>query len=154
VLHADDAGLVAWRGHVSFMLAAFIAGPTLSEAALGGLWFFGSVAGGACGLVALSQLLVRLLGQRRPVRRPAWVLAGLALGALPILPFALTSSLSDGGAFLTIAPLAATAHLVYLSRGMLFPRHDAAESREPAAARLAQRLATAPPRSTPGSDIV
>jgi hypothetical protein len=81
----------------------------------------GFVGCGFCGLVSLVHVLGKLLGRQRPVKRPATVLVGTALGVLPILPFLL---IPGSWKLAALAPLASTAHLIYLGRGMLFAHRD------------------------------
>jgi hypothetical protein len=80
----------------------------------------GFVGCGLCGLVTLFYLLQRLLGKQRPVARPGLVLTGACLGVLPILPLTLIPETWDK--VWVLMPIASTAHILYLSRRLLYPR--------------------------------
>jgi hypothetical protein len=107
-------------------LSPFVFGSAFSESFSatrvweGPVLLLGFVGCGLCGLVTLFFLLSRLLGRQRPVARPALVLAGAALGVLPISPFLLLPEAWQ--ALSVLMPIAATAHILYLSRRILFPR--------------------------------
>jgi hypothetical protein len=108
------------------VLSPFLLLPYLAESRVepffwqGPAMFLGFVGCGLFGLITLFYVLAKLFGKHRPVARPALVLAGAALGVLPILPFAL---LPDGWEKIwVLMPIASTAHILYLSRRMLFPR--------------------------------
>jgi hypothetical protein len=83
-----------------------------------------SVACGAIGLVTLLFVLGKLLFGGTAIRSPWVIFIGVALGMLPIVPMAVSG---DGWWRLFGAlPLVASAHLLFLARGMLFPsRRDA-----------------------------
>jgi hypothetical protein len=95
----------------SVVLPAFWQGPAV---------VLGFVGCGLCGLVTLTYLLPRLLGKQRPVAHPALVLTGAGLGVLPVLPLILIPETWDK--VWVLLPVAATAHILYLSRRILFPR--------------------------------
>jgi hypothetical protein len=79
----------------------------------------GTVACGAVGLATLSFVLVCLLFNGKRIGSPWLVCTGIALGALPIVPMALFGD-PWWWKLLGVLPLAATAHIVYLSRRALF----------------------------------
>jgi uncharacterized membrane protein YuzA (DUF378 family) len=82
--------------------------------------FLGFVGCGLLGLITLLYVLGKLFGKQRPIARPALVLTGAVLGVLPILPFALLPDAWEK--IWVLMPIASTAHILYLSRRMLFPR--------------------------------
>ena len=107
------------------LLSAFMLGPYLAEPFEPGSWqgallLFGFVGCGLCGLVTLFYVLGKLFAKQRPVTRPALVLTGAALGVLPILPFVVIPETWEK--LWVLMPIASTAHILYLSRRMLFPR--------------------------------
>jgi hypothetical protein len=112
-----------WMIGTFFTALAVIAGGTRSSSDprswLGPLWLIGSELCGLCGLVALGFLLVALFRTPPRIKRPTLALVGIALGALPIVPFVFLPGWLKAYA---LAPLACAAHLVYLAKGMLFAR--------------------------------
>jgi hypothetical protein len=80
----------------------------------------GSVICGVAGLFALGFVMSKLLGSAGSIGRPALICAGVTLGILPIAPYAL---FGDHWAWriVGIAPIAVSAHLLFLSRRLLFP---------------------------------
>jgi hypothetical protein len=86
----------------------------------------GSVACGAIGLATLLFLLGTLFFGRKPIGSPVLVCTGVALGALPIVPIAVFGD-QWGWKLVGALPLAAAAHILYLSRRYLFSswRHAA-----------------------------
>ena len=79
----------------------------------------GSVASGAIGLTTLLFVLGKLLFGGGPIGSRWVVCTGVALGALPIVPMAI---FGDGRWWILGAlPLAASAHILFLAREMLFP---------------------------------
>jgi hypothetical protein len=108
------------------VLSSFVLLPYLADSPVGpGFWegpvlLLGFVVCGLFGLVTLLYVLGKLFGKRRPIARPALVLTGAALGVLPILPFAFIPEAWER--IWVLMPIASTAHILYLSRRMLFPR--------------------------------
>lgn len=79
----------------------------------------GSVVGGIVGLATLIYVIHRLLrDDDQPIEQPVPVLAGIMMGVAALIPW-----LGADGALRLIAvlPLACTAHVVFLSRRLLFP---------------------------------
>jgi hypothetical protein len=115
---------LVWLAGVA--LSPFVVGSVFAESfSAPRLWegpvlLVGFVGCGLCGLVTLFYLVGRLLGRQRPVAQPALVLAGVALGVLPILPFLLIPE--AWLALSVVMAIASTAHILYLSRRILFPR--------------------------------
>ena len=77
------------------------------------------VACGVIGLVTLLSLLGSLLFGLKRIGGPWLVCTGVALGALPIVPIAVFGD-PWGWKLLGVLPLAATSHILYLSRRALF----------------------------------
>lgn len=77
-----------------------------------------SVACGAVGLLTLVFVLGKLFFGRKPVASPWLICTGVALGALPIVPIAV---FGDTWAWKLVGalPLTASAHILFLGRGML-----------------------------------
>jgi hypothetical protein len=78
-----------------------------------------SVACGGIGLLTLLFVLGKLFFGRKPVESPTLVCTGVALGALPIIPMAMFGD-PWGWKLVGALPLAASAHILFLARGMLF----------------------------------
>lgn len=85
-------------------------------------FFLGAVACGLVGLGTLLFILNKLYRKTSRIEQPALVCTGIALGALPIVVFALSAGMSvEPLGIIYLLPLIATAHILYLSRKMLFP---------------------------------
>jgi hypothetical protein len=80
----------------------------------------GSVVCGVIGLWALLLVLSNLFLGRNSINRPGFICTGIAVGALPIVPIALFGD-SSPWRFVGALPLAATAHILFLGRRMIFP---------------------------------
>ena len=78
----------------------------------------GQVTGGLIGTVALAYVASRLFADQGSINRPTWVCIGIALGASAVSPLLSGSPL--GWIFIGLLPLAASAHIVFLARHMLF----------------------------------
>jgi hypothetical protein len=108
------------------MLSPFVVAPYFAEPVrVPGFWqgpalLLGFVVCGLCGLSTLLYVVGKLLTRRLPVAKPVLVLAGAALGVLPILPLVLIPETWEK--LWVLMPIASTAHILYLSRRMLFPR--------------------------------
>jgi hypothetical protein len=85
----------------------------------GPLHLIGFVVCGICGLAVLVFVLYQLFRTDGNIRRPWLVLACIAFGTLPILDIA--ASAAAGWRVLAAMPLVCTAHIVFLSRRILFP---------------------------------
>ena len=78
-----------------------------------------SVACGGIGLVTLSFTLGTIFFRRKPIAGAWLVCTGVALGALPIVPWVVYGDTWLWRLF-GLLPLLATAHILYLGRGLLF----------------------------------
>jgi hypothetical protein len=78
-----------------------------------------SVVCGGIGLLTLLFVLGKLFVGRKPVGSPWLICTGVALGALPIVPIAIFGD-TWGWKFAGALPLAASAHCLFLARGLLF----------------------------------
>ena len=79
----------------------------------------GSVACGAIGLFTLIFVMGKLFVAHSSISKPALVWSGVALGALPVIPIAVSGD--SLGKLVGILPLAVSAHILWLGRCMLFP---------------------------------
>jgi hypothetical protein len=80
----------------------------------------GSVVCGVIGLFTLIFVLANLFLGRSSIDKPALICTGVALGALPIVPIAVFGDSLPWRLF-GVLPLAATAHILFLGRRMIFP---------------------------------
>lgn len=78
-----------------------------------------SVVCGGIGLTTLLFVLGKLLLGSERIRTPWVICTGVVLGALPIVPMA--ASTYGWWWIVGVLPLAASAHILFLARGMLFP---------------------------------
>jgi uncharacterized protein DUF6174 len=78
------------------------------------------VACGGLGLVTLFFMVGSIFFRRQPIASPWLICTGAALGALPIVPYAVYGD-TWWWRLVGILPLAATTHILYLGRGILFP---------------------------------
>ena len=88
----------------------------------GPVYVLGSVTFGGCGLGALAYTLGQLFSPNGAIKRPAIVLGCTMLGALPLLIWVIPTSDGIGWRILAAMPMVCAAHIVYMARGMLFPR--------------------------------
>jgi hypothetical protein len=79
----------------------------------------GSVVCGAIGLFTLVFVVAKLFLGHNSIARPALICTGVALGTLPIAPIALYGD-SLAWKLVGALPLAVSAHILFLSRKMLF----------------------------------
>ena len=79
----------------------------------------GSVVCGGVGLTTLLFVLGKLLLGSAQIRSPWVICTGVALGALPIVP--MVASGYGWWWIVGVLPLAASAHILFLARRMLFP---------------------------------
>jgi hypothetical protein len=100
---------------IPIQIAALLHEPLLWD---GPVQVIGSVLCGCIGLVSLIVLLRTLFGDSRPIRRPALVLVGAAIGAIPLLD--VVTSPIVVWRVVGAMPLLSAAHIIFMSRRMLF----------------------------------
>jgi hypothetical protein len=86
----------------------------------GPVYVMGSVAFGIVGLFTLALVLIKLFRGADSIHRPTLVCAGMTLGIMPIVPYAVFGD-SWGWNVVGILPLAVSAHVLFLSRRLIFP---------------------------------
>jgi hypothetical protein len=86
----------------------------------GPVFLIGSVAFGVVGLFSLVFVLSKLFRGVALISRPVLVCAGVTLGLLPIVPYALFADTWVWKVVAGIAPIAVSAHVLFLSRRLLF----------------------------------
>jgi hypothetical protein len=86
----------------------------------GPAFLIGSVAFGVVGLFCLVFVLHSLFRGGALISRPVLVCAGVTLGLLPIVPYALFADTWVWKAVAGIAPIVVSAHVLFLSRRLLF----------------------------------
>ena len=87
------------------------------EAVIGAALLIGAVFCGLAGFLTLTTVLGSLLEGQPVDRDPRYVYAGIALGLLPLLTY--VTSNSPAWRLVGLLPIAATVHIVYLSRGLI-----------------------------------
>ena len=75
------------------------------------------IASGTIGLIALLLVLVQLCRENGAIKRPLLVLLCVAIAAVPLVPYAVLAD--DEFAFVGLLALAATGHILFLSRRLL-----------------------------------
>ena len=90
------------------------------EGRLGSLILLASVGAGMAGLVALTNVLLWILGPSSTFLGRRWTWLGILLGILPISMYAFGPVDSIGWRVAGVLPLVCTLHLSYLARAFLF----------------------------------
>lgn len=104
---------------IPIQIAALLYEPLIWD---GPVQVIGYVFCGAIGLWSMVVLLSRVLGDPRPIRRPALLLAGAVIGAIPLMD--VVTSPSVLWRVVGAMPLVSAVHIIVLGRKSLFGRGD------------------------------
>jgi hypothetical protein len=91
----------------------------------GALMLICLVVGGLAGIIALTNVLLRILSPPSNFLGRGWTLLGAFAGGAALMPVAIGPVDSDWWRIVGWMPLLCTFHLIYLCRGFLFARRQA-----------------------------